>query len=74
MVTANLTRAVSRQFRALFVSDAFSGVLLIAVAVAAMLVANSPLAGAYHHALHGEWFAPHPDILAEIERLEGQNG
>ncbi len=57
MVTANLTRAVSRQFRALFVSDAFSGVLLIAVAAAAMLVANSPLAGAYHHALHGEWFA-----------------
>jgi hypothetical protein len=30
--------------------------------------------GAYHseygaHRLHGEWFAPHPDILAEIERL-----
>jgi hypothetical protein len=21
------------------------------------------------HRLHGEWFAPHPDILAEIERL-----
>lgn len=31
---------------------------------------------AYHarfaaHRLHGEWFAPHPDILAEIERLNG---
>lgn len=30
--------------------------------------------GFYHrqfarHRLHGEWFAPHPDILAEIERL-----
>lgn len=30
---------------------------------------------AYHtqfadHRLHGEWFAPHPDILAEIERLK----
>jgi hypothetical protein len=30
---------------------------------------------AYHakfaeHRLHGEWFAPHPDILAEIERLQ----
>lgn len=23
------------------------------------------------HRLHGEWFAPHPDILAEIERLTG---
>lgn len=23
------------------------------------------------HRLHGEWFAPHPDILAEIERLKG---
>lgn len=22
------------------------------------------------HRLHGEWFAPHPDILAEIERLK----
>ena len=21
------------------------------------------------HRLHGEWFSPHPDILAEIERL-----
>lgn len=30
---------------------------------------------AYHarfaaHRLHGEWFSPHPDILAEIDRLE----
>lgn len=22
------------------------------------------------HRLHGEWFSPHPDILAEIKRLE----
>lgn len=22
------------------------------------------------HRLHGEWFSPHPDILAEIERLK----
>lgn len=35
---------------------------------------------AYHrqfaaHRLHGEWFAPHPDILAEIDRLkEAENG
>lgn len=32
------------------------------------------LESAYHyqfaeHRLHGEWFEPHPDILAEIERL-----
>jgi NhaA family Na+:H+ antiporter len=57
MATATISRALSRQFRALFVSDAFSGVLLIAIAAAAMLVANSPLADLYHHALHGEWFA-----------------
>ena len=23
------------------------------------------------HRLHGEWFSPHPEILAEIERLAG---
>lgn len=33
---------------------------------------NEPM---YHwwfaaHRLHGEWFAPHPEILAEIERLK----
>lgn len=35
---------------------------------------GKPAERAYHarfaeHRLHGEWFAPHPDILAEIERL-----
>lgn len=44
------------------------------------LVATAPggydLEREYHkrfaaHRLHGEWFAPHPDILAEIERLVG---
>lgn len=24
------------------------------------------------HNIQGEWFAPHPDILAEIERLKGE--
>lgn len=52
-----ILRAVSRQFRALFVSDAAGGILLIGVAVAAMVAANSPLAGLYHDAFHGEWFA-----------------
>ena len=50
-------RAVSRQFKALFVSDAFAGVLLIAIAIAAMAAANSPLAHAYHTLFHGEWFS-----------------
>jgi hypothetical protein len=26
------------------------------------------------HRLHGEWFEPHPDILAEIARLTPSNG
>ena len=35
---------------------------------------GNDLEQAYHirfaeHRLHGEWFAPHPDLLAEIERL-----
>nr|WP_241233503.1 Na+/H+ antiporter NhaA [Altericroceibacterium xinjiangense] len=42
-----------RPFKALFVSDAFAGVLLIAVAIAAMLVANSGLAHGYHELFHG---------------------
>lgn len=57
MPATPLYRAVTRQFRALFVSDAFAGVLLIAVAVAAMVVANSPLAGLYHDVFHDTWFA-----------------
>ncbi|MXO73312.1 Na+/H+ antiporter NhaA [Alteraurantiacibacter buctensis] len=50
-------RALSRQFRSLFVSDAFAGVLLIVVAVSAMLAANSPWAETYHHVFHSEWFS-----------------
>ncbi|TMM48710.1 Na+/H+ antiporter NhaA [Qipengyuania marisflavi] len=42
--------------RALFVSDASAGILLILVAAAAMLVANSPLAGTYEHLFHGAMF------------------
>ena len=40
--------------RALFVSDASAGILLILVAAAAMLVANSPLAGAYEELFYGD--------------------
>lgn len=39
--------------RALFVSDASAGILLILVAAAAMLAANSALAGTYHDLFHG---------------------
>jgi len=40
--------------RALFVGDASAGILLIFVAAAAMLAANSPLAGAYHELFYGD--------------------
>lgn len=39
--------------RALFVSDASAGILLIVVAAAAMAMANSPLAAEYYHLFHG---------------------
>lgn len=42
--------------RALFVSDASAGILLILVAAAAMLAANSPFAEDYHHLFHGYLF------------------
>jgi NhaA family Na+:H+ antiporter len=48
-----IARAIA-PVRALFVSDASAGVLLILVAAAAMLVANSPLAGAYEQLFYGE--------------------
>jgi len=43
--------------RALFDSDASAGILLIFVALAAMLAANSPLHEAYHQLFHDELFA-----------------
>ncbi|MHA6334464.1 Na+/H+ antiporter NhaA [Qipengyuania sp. CAU 1752] len=48
-----LVRAIA-PVRALFVSDASAGVLLILVAAAAMVVANSTLAGAYEELFYGE--------------------
>lgn len=56
MPATPIISAVSRQFRALFVSDAFAGVLLILVAIAAMVAANSPLAQLYHDLFHHAWF------------------
>lgn len=48
MTERTLLAAATRPFRALFQSDAKEGILLIAVAIAAMVVANSALGGAYH--------------------------
>ncbi|GAA0284532.1 Na+/H+ antiporter NhaA [Alteraurantiacibacter aestuarii] len=56
MANTPIIRAVVRPFKALFISDAFEGVLLIAVAAAAMFVANSAVADSYHHLFHGELF------------------
>ncbi len=49
-----LAQVAARPFRTLFGSDAFEGVLLLAVAGAAMLAANSPWSGGYHDLFHGE--------------------
>lgn len=49
-----LLKAAVRPFRALFVSDAFEGVLLIAVAALAIIVANSPLSALYQGLLHND--------------------
>ncbi|HAU20987.1 MAG TPA: Na(+)/H(+) antiporter NhaA, partial [Erythrobacter sp.] len=40
--------------RSLFVGDASAGILLIVVAAAAMLAANSPLAGEYRELFYGD--------------------
>lgn len=47
-------RLVFAPVRALFVSDASAGILLILVAAAAMLAANSPLAGEYEQLFYGK--------------------
>lgn len=54
MARPSLLHAAARPFKALFVSDAFEGVLLIAIAVLAVAVANSPLAETYHDLFHGQ--------------------
>jgi len=52
MPTPPLLAAAARPFKALFVSDAFEGILLIAVAALAIIVANSPFGEDYHHLFH----------------------
>ena len=54
----SVVRLVFAPVRALFVSDASAGILLIFVAIAAMLAANSPLGEDYHHLFHGLMFDP----------------
>ncbi|ANU08642.1 Na+/H+ antiporter NhaA [Paraurantiacibacter namhicola] len=54
MAQTSFFRAAVRPFRALFVSDAFAGILLIVVAAAAMIVANSALSHEYHALFHGK--------------------
>ena len=49
----HLLTALSAPVRALFVSDAKEGLLLIAVAIAAIAAANSALADPYHALFHG---------------------
>lgn len=50
--------------RALFASDAREGVLLIAVAVIAMVIANSPLGDAYHALFHAPLpWSPVPKLM-----------
>ena len=53
MTETSLLAQAARPFRALFESDAKEGLLLIAVAIAAMLAANSAFAGQYHALFHG---------------------
>ena len=56
-------RLVFAPVRALFVSDASAGILLILVAVAAMLAANSPLASEYQQLFYGKLpFTPIPKL------------
>ena len=53
MTQARLSLAsATRPLKALFVSDAFAGILLILVALAAMVAANSPFEHAYYQAFH----------------------
>lgn len=53
MSQPNFLTAAVRPFKALFVSDAREGILLIFVAIAAIVVANSALSHAYHDLFHG---------------------
>ncbi|WP_338241165.1 Na+/H+ antiporter NhaA [Aurantiacibacter hainanensis] len=53
MAEPNIIKSAVRNFKALFKADAFEGILLIAVAVVAMVVANSGVAPAYFEMFNG---------------------
>ena len=63
MTERTLLSAAASPFRALFQSDAKEGILLIFVALAAMVVANSALGGAYHTLFDGRlYWTPIPKL------------
>ena len=49
----SLIKTAVRPFKALFKADSFEGILLIAVAALAMIIANSGVSHAYHELFHG---------------------
>src|SRR5688572_18068813 len=53
MPEARALSFLRRSLGSLVANQAFAGVLLIAVAVLAIVAANSPLAGEYHRLFHG---------------------
>ncbi|WAT19139.1 Na+/H+ antiporter NhaA [Aurantiacibacter sp. MUD11] len=53
MAQPSFLRSAVRNFSALFKADAFEGILLIAVAITAMVIANSGVAGAYFELFNG---------------------
>ena len=64
-MTANrhYSNRLARTFSRIFGGEAGAGLLLIAVATAAMILANSPLAEAYHALFHAAWsWSPVPKL------------
>ena len=53
MAEPSILRSAVRNFKALFKADAFEGILLIAVAIVALVVANSGVAPAYFEMFNG---------------------
>jgi len=53
MPRINAVSRLRQSFGSLVASQAFAGILLIAIAVLAITIANSPLAGTYHRLFHG---------------------
>ncbi|MXO58135.1 Na+/H+ antiporter NhaA [Altererythrobacter salegens] len=63
MTETSILAQATRPFRALFESDAKEGLLLIVVAVAAMIAANTALAGPYHDLFHSTFtWGPIPKL------------